>query len=198
MATTTATTTNVSLYVTNPTSATATIHSPFWYPYQYQQSAWQNAALCQLGQQEMNQGLTLDIDQQDMARVLAVERRRQARTVAATPKPAIDRARELLVSHLTAEQRETFERNRWFVVKGGKSGKLYRIRVGEFVAANIEVLDDRQGYLFEVERSVKITHRLCGHLHFHECPLPDHFLAQKLMLEHDEDEFLRIANRHAA
>jgi hypothetical protein len=116
--------------------------------------------------------------------------RRQQPALAAHPKPAQDRARELLLSHLTLEQRETFEHNKWFVVKGGKSGKLYRIRDGGHVVANIEVMR-AVGYN-------DVDHRLCAHCDASKYPLGDHFLAQKLMLEFDEEAFLRIANRHAA
>jgi hypothetical protein len=95
------------------------------------------------------------------------------------------RARELLLSKLTAEQRETFERNNWFVVEGGSTGTHYRLE-GHTLTANIVVLvDDRP------------THRLCGHCD-RSIPMSDQLLAQKLMLELDESEFLRIANRHAA
>jgi hypothetical protein len=74
------------------------------------------------------------------------------------------------------------------VVKGGKSGKLYRIRDGGHVVANIEALHDAEN----------VSHRLCAHCDASKYPLGDHFLAQKLMLELDEEAFLRIANRHAA
>jgi hypothetical protein len=95
------------------------------------------------------------------------------------------RARELLLSKLTQEQRETFERNNWFVVTGGKTNTRYRLE-GHTLIANIVVLSgDNAAY------------RLCGHCH-RSLPMSDHLLAQKLMLEYDEEEFLKIANRHAA
>ena len=93
-----------------------------------------------------------------------------------------------MLSHLTPEQRETLERNKWFVVKGGKSGKLYRIKDQGHLIANIEAL--REDGMLEA--------LLCAHIREACIPLGDHFLAQKLMLELDEEAFLRIANRHAA
>jgi hypothetical protein len=96
------------------------------------------------------------------------------------------RARSLLLETLTPEQRATFERNRWFVVEGGRSRQRYRINGGH-VVANIEVLD----------REDRVTHRLCGHLRDMH-PLGDHLLAQKIMLELDEERFLSLANRHVA
>jgi hypothetical protein len=93
------------------------------------------------------------------------------------------RSRELLLSKLTPEQRDTFDKNNWFVVVGGKTKTLYRVE-GHTLVANIVVL-------------VAAVHRLCGHCN-RSLPMADQLLAQKLMLEYDEEEFLKIANRHAA
>jgi len=93
---------------------------------------------------------------------------------------AFDRARELLLSHLTEEQRATFIENKWFVVIGGRSRMRYRIETGHLVA-NVRRLDDNA--------------RLCAHCDL-SIPMDDHLIAQKLMLEYDEDAFLAIANRH--
>lgn len=99
---------------------------------------------------------------------------------------AAKRAHELLLSHLTPKQRETFERNRWFIVEGGKSKKKYRIRDAGHLVANIDVLDND---------GMRVR-GLCGHCAGHDIPLYDSLLAQKLMLESSEDEFLKIANQH--
>lgn len=112
----------------------------------------------------------------------------QARAIRAH-KPAVQiRARNLLLAHLTPAQRKTFIDNEWFVVEGGQSGRRYRINAKDNLVANIDALgpDDR------------VEHRLCGHCDPSVVPLADHLLAQKLMLEADEDEFLKLANRHAA
>lgn len=102
-------------------------------------------------------------------------------------QPARDRAKELLLANLTPAQKETFEKNGWFLVEGGKSKQRYRIRANS-ASMNIDVMNKE-----------KVTHRICAHLH-HTCdaPLYDHILAQKLMLEAAEDDFLKIANQHAA
>lgn len=100
---------------------------------------------------------------------------------------AKERAKGLLLGHLTASQKETFEKNKWFVVEGGKSKQQYRIRA-ESHTINIDVMDGK-----------KVKHKLCAHLRYDSgAPLHDHILAQKLMLESAEDDFLKIANRHAA
>jgi hypothetical protein len=98
------------------------------------------------------------------------------------------RARELLIEHLTPAQKRTFAKNDWFVVEGGKSKTRYRISAKNSLVANIDVMTV----------DGKITHRLCGHCDPGKLPLHDHLLAQKMMLEHAEDEFLKLANRHVA
>lgn len=95
------------------------------------------------------------------------------------------RARDLLIEHLTPAQKETFEKNGWFIVEGGKTKTKYRIRCGGYTG-NIDVYG-----------SGGITHRLCVHC-AHDIPLHDHLLAQKIMLEFDEDTIVKKANRHAA
>lgn len=97
-----------------------------------------------------------------------------------------ERARQLLLSHLTKAQRETFERNNSFVVQGGRTKTSYRI-LGHSYSANIHVLRKNSDHIVE--------HRLCCHCRS-DIPLGDQLLAQKLSLQYDEDSFLRIANRH--
>lgn len=102
---------------------------------------------------------------------------------------AQNRARELLLRHLTEEQRESFLQNKFFVVEG-RSKTRYRIEDRGHMVANVAVLVRHVG--MEV-----VQHRLCGHLE-RRIPMGDQLLAQKFMLEGAEDEFLRLANRHAA
>ncbi len=102
-------------------------------------------------------------------------------------KKAKKRAHDLLLEHLTEEQRIIFQEHKYFEVRGSESGRLYRIRIEEHLIANIDVLGEWQNG----------TYRLCGHCSLDEIPLGDQLLAQKLMLEGMEDEFLRVANRHA-
>lgn len=99
---------------------------------------------------------------------------------------ALVRSKELLLSHLTKDQRLTFETNRWFVVEGGRTKQRYRIRDGSY-SGNIDVLNGE-----------RVSHRLCVHCLDGAVPLYDHLLAQKLHLQYDEDRLLQIANRHAA
>jgi hypothetical protein len=129
------------------------------------------------------------------------EERRQRVALIKHNESATKRSRELLLEHLTAAQRETFEKNSWFVIEGGKSRTKYRIRAASHMVANIDVLDVPSGFMLDGNdalRGAKITHRLCAHCRLDEVPLFDQLLAQKLMLEYDEERFLSLANRHRA
>jgi hypothetical protein len=91
---------------------------------------------------------------------------------------AQERSLDLLVRCLTAAQRAEFAHAHAFDVRG-ESGQHYRITYGK--RANIEV----------VAPSGIVLRRLCaGPL---DVPAPAVMLAQKLMLETQETEFLRIA-----
>lgn len=139
--------------------------------------------------------LQRQIEQLELANIerrrMVEERAQLAREEHARHDAARSRAQELLIEHLTPAQRESFKALGWFVVQGGKSGTKYRI-TSRGVAGNIEVLAKGGG---DHDRA---THRLCCHATDGGIPNADQWLAQKIMLELAEDDFLRKANRHAA
>lgn len=94
------------------------------------------------------------------------------------PRGPYERSARLLVRCLTPAQRKEFERERAFTVRG-TSGQLYRITYG--TTSNVEV----------VNASGEVLSRLCAGPT--GLPTPAVMLAQKLMLESAEREFLRIA-----
>ena len=98
---------------------------------------------------------------------------------------ARDRATDLLMSKLTHEQRESFNAHGFFIVQGGLTGMRYRVRNDPSLIANIDVMDGAHPH-----------YRLCAHPPKFDVPLGDHLLAQKLMLQFDEESFLRVANRY--
>lgn len=119
-------------------------------------------------------------------RAVLQEQRRQA-TIRAEQREmecrqALARARDLLLEHLTPAQRETYTKNHWFTVQGGKTKIDYRINSNSY-AGNVWVMKDG-----------KPIESICCHCD-HIIPLPDQHLAQKLALEYDEERFLRTANR---
>jgi len=92
---------------------------------------------------------------------------------------AKQRADELLKAHLTPQQREEFEQHNQFHLLIGD--KKYRIRRGR--SRNIQLVNEQGA----------VVKTLCAHPSV-MVPDGDCLLAQKLMLETDEQEFLRIAN----
>ena len=91
------------------------------------------------------------------------------------------RALELLKEILTKTQNEAFDKDKCIPVDA-PSGKKYVIEKG------------RSGNVYSIKDGKKIE-RYCIHPSDQEVPEADVMLAQKLMLEADEEEFLRIANR---
>jgi hypothetical protein len=100
----------------------------------------------------------------------------RARDYAAVRKAAAERAERLLEACLTSGQREQLQKNGWFVVYS-KSGRAYQIRRGR--ARNVVEVNTRRTYCCHPVDNV---------------PDADTMLAQKLMIESQEDEFLRTAN----
>lgn len=93
------------------------------------------------------------------------------------------RARTLLESFLTDEQKTELERHGRFFVRGSR-GRRYCIRANG-QSGNVDLLAE--------DRSV--VGRFCAHPRGY-LPDPDAWLAQMLALQDDEDEFLRTANLH--
>lgn len=121
----------------------------------------------------------------DDARIAAerAEIQRKAELAAAERRAAIERARALLLSMLTVQEREQYQREQFFDVIAKHSKRRYRIRQGSH--GNVRLLD-------AAGREVA---SYCGQPN--GVPTEDSMLAQKLQIEHDEDEFLRHANRRA-
>lgn len=151
-----------------------------------QQRPWRSPAIIRR-RTEVAERYAREMAERDAANVL--DQRHAA--IQSHSAEAKRRARELLLEHLTPAQRETFRTNLWFIVEGRRSGQRYRIHAKGSLAANVDVLRSEP-------TGPEVSHRLCAHCELGTIPLGDQLLAQKLMLEFDEDHFLRIANRHAA
>jgi hypothetical protein len=98
-------------------------------------------------------------------------------------RAAVTRARGLLHSMLSAEQRAEFDIHHRFHVNGSR-GRRYCIQANG-QSGNVELLD-AQG---------KLQARLCAHPRGY-LPDPDAWLAQMLEIATDEDHFLLTANVH--
>jgi hypothetical protein len=129
------------------------------------------------------QQLHARVTQADAARMAEIQRQQGEWAQAAVA--ARELAKALLLEHLTQEQRETFERNGWFVVEGGKSKTQYRINPNAHAGNVTQLKKDKAEWSY------------CGHIDY-RYPAYDNALAQKLLLEADEKAFLKVANRRAA
>jgi len=98
------------------------------------------------------------------------------------PFPATARARRLLLRHLSEDQRHEYVNSGSFHVQG-ESGRLYKL--SHKWAGNIEVVTKPWGDPLAT---------LCIHP-IERIPIEDSLLAQKLLIESDEDELHAIANR---
>ena len=99
-------------------------------------------------------------------------------------KAAEAKAEQLLVALLSLSQRAELEKDRTSSLIGGKTKRRRRVAAGQ-----------THGNGKEVDENGKIVASLCCQPE--NVPTWDANLAQKLMLERCEDEFLRIANRRA-
>jgi hypothetical protein len=95
------------------------------------------------------------------------------------------RARSLLDSVLTPEQRQYMERHGYIPVVGSK-GRRYHIRTTGGASGNVALVDEKEAVLG----------RFCAHPTSAHGPIPteDSFVAQVLHLQDDEDDFLGKAN----
>lgn len=107
-------------------------------------------------------------------------------------KVARAKARDLLEQHLTAEQRAQLARDNFFVVRS-QQDRLYRIyAAGQ--AGNIRRIVPAAQHLQDRGQEFVERERYCIHPRQHSVPDADAMLLQKLLLETNEDEFLRVAN----
>ena len=119
-------------------------------------------------------------EQRAARRVADEQQQARARDMAAARKAAGERAERLLVACLSSAQRGELQTAGWFEVQSSR-GRRYRIRRG------------RVRNVIEVDMLGRTLRTYCCHP-FDGVPDADTMLAQKLMLETQEDEFLRLAN----
>jgi hypothetical protein len=111
--------------------------------------------------------------QEEANRLAAIEAERQ--------RMANEKAKKLLVEHLSPQQQKTYDEKRYFDVD--IEGRTYRIHHGSH--GNVRLLGTG-------EKTGKEVTKYC--IQPDGVPVGDVLLAQKLLLEADEKEFLRIAN----
>lgn len=118
----------------------------------------------------------------EVARIEAETARIQASV--AKREAAESAARTLLLQNLDQAQAAEFTKSRQFEVISRDGARRYRVEYG--TAGNVKLLNGEG----------KPVSKFCIHPQV-LCPTEDVMLAQKLLLDADEEEFLRIANRTA-
>lgn len=106
----------------------------------------------------------------------------ETKAVVAKKARAVKRAKTLLLMHLDIRQTVDFDKHGFFFVTGSE-GNLYQIRTGR--SHNVRFYDPI---------AMKPIWTLCAHPVSH-VPDFDTMLAQKFMIEHDENSFIQLANR---
>lgn len=154
--------------------------------YANQQAAGLGQGLGSMGanQQLYNQQAARAVTPDEYAAILARDTERQAQLAAEAErrKQATERARQLLVAMLDREQQEEFAKNRSFIVHTKDRQRRYQVTYG--TAGNVLLLNP----------AGQTIAKFCIHPE-EEVPTPDVMLAQKLLLETDEQQFLKIANK---
>lgn len=150
---------------------------------------WSDAYLYENEQEIFNQARMNAVPAREVPEEerLAIEARQEEARIereakAKEKEEAKEKALKLLMDNLNQRQIEAFERDECIPVDA-PSGNKYRIKKGRQV--NIEALD----------ADGNVTHKLCAHPDVN-CPDYDTMLAQKLMLERCEEQFLGIAIVH--
>lgn len=117
-------------------------------------------------------------------------RRNRAHTSKLRERVAQRRARDLLMSMLDEVQAEQWRAERAFTIETADGARRYRIRHG--IAGNIMLVKDGD----REAPAGSWLRRFCFHAYHPDgqIPVEDHVLAQKLYIEANEEDFLRLAN----
>lgn len=103
-------------------------------------------------------------------------------------KESAQKRAEALLKEIVSEVDFTTYKKDGYIEVLAKSGKKYRVKNDRF-QSNVEVYQREK-------KEWKYQHRLCAHLQDTHIPIEDNVVAQVLMLRHDENRFLQMANVH--
>jgi hypothetical protein len=119
-------------------------------------------------------------EQVEAQRVAAEVAKVAAEAKAKAEKEAADRAEEILLEHLEEPQKKQWKERQEFVVLS-QTGRKFKIT------------KQRNQNVLEINRLGKRMQGFC--IVRPDVPLSDQLLMQKLLLEHAEDDFMRIAHQ---
>jgi len=104
---------------------------------------------------------------------------------------ARNRAVELLIDHLSEEQKLQIRQRGRFNVFGNRTGTLYSI---DATCRNFNIMVLSPGLTLPFMNPLHVGERLCAVPRIPSLPLSDVVLTQKIMLECNEVAVLRVAN----
>lgn len=121
-------------------------------------------------------------------------RKQRSRSADLRRKVAGRRAENLLLENLTAEQREEWAAGRAFTVLTAGGKRAYKISYG--LAGNVRLVRADEAPIGKRGLPLQVGARFCAHVYHPEGLIPneDNVLAQKLLIESNEEEFLAMAN----
>jgi hypothetical protein len=165
---------------TSTASATTTYADVTWNEWQPATEQPQPVQMPQRSYQQAYQGVYAPppMSAQDIERALEAGCQEVLARKAAKKK-AEKKAEKLLLESLNKEQKKHWKERQEFVVLS-QSGRKFRIVAGR--TKNVHEIDEHGNRLTD----------FC--IVANDVPVPDQLLAQKLLLEHAEAEFLRLAN----
>lgn len=102
----------------------------------------------------------------------------------------LNKAEALFFSYLTENQKRTYlqDINPYIIVKGNVTKTHYRIWTSNYSSGNINAINEN-----EYKRGKILSTKSYCLVSRYPVPIWDTFLAQKLMIECDEERFLKIA-----
>lgn len=119
----------------------------------------------------------------------------RSRSFAIRRRVSARRAETLLLEHLTDDQIQSWRKNKQFTVHTADGKRLYSIAYG--MAGNIRLVKlEGEAPVSKHGHPLKVGNCFCMHVYHPdgEVPTEDNVLAQKLIIEANEEEFLRLAN----
>jgi hypothetical protein len=119
--------------------------------------------------------------------------RSRARTI--RRKIASRKAELLLKEYLSVVQRKQWEKDRSFTVITADGTREYLIQYG--MAGNVKLVRcDGELPLSKHNFPIRVGSKFCAHVYHPDGPVPneDNVLAQKLLIEANEEQFLAMAN----
>lgn len=124
----------------------------------------------------------------------ALVQRNRSHARALRDKFARRRAEALLLEHLDEKQREEWTTGKYFHVETAGGTRVYRIQYG--LAGNVQLVKCDQPVNGRYGTPLRAGNRFCAHVYHPDGPVPneDNVLAQKLLIEASEADFLAMAN----